>query len=314
MDKMPCRSHPHDNRRGWTTKRWVTKKGDRRGGRAFTRNALYKLLTNVTYIGKIKYKDETHVGEHTAIVPVEVFNRVQTNLKCNGQSGGTLVRNKHSALLKGLLHCKSCGCIMTHSFSCKGNKRYRYYVCGKAMQRGWSECPSPSVPAGEIERFVVEQIRTIGKDSALLKQTTIDVQQRNQLECKRLRDEQKSLARQMRDDHAKLQAIIANPNIASNLSGLSEIQSRLETADRRSRQITSDLAAIEAQRIDDEQIKEVLTGFDNLWQSLPPKEQVRVVRLLIESVSFDGPGGNVSITFHPTGLKSLTQNQLEHAQ
>jgi hypothetical protein len=68
----------------------------------------------------------------------------------------------------------------------------------------------------------------------------------------------------MRDDHAKLQAIVANPNIASNLSGLSELQSRLEITDRRAQQITTDLAAIEAQRIDDEQIKEVLTGFDNL--------------------------------------------------
>lgn len=47
---------------------------------------------------------------------------------------------------------------MTHSYSSKGNKRYRYYVCGTAMQRGWAVCPSPSVPAGEIERFVVEQI------------------------------------------------------------------------------------------------------------------------------------------------------------
>jgi hypothetical protein len=54
---------------------------------------------------------------------------------------------------------------MTHSFSCKGNKRYRYYVYGMAMKRGWSECPSPSVPTGEIERFVVEQIRTIGSRS-----------------------------------------------------------------------------------------------------------------------------------------------------
>ncbi len=45
-----------------------------------------------------------------------------------------------------------------------------------------------------------------------------------------------------------------------------------------------------------------------------PKEQVRLVRLLIEKVSFDGPGGNVAITFHPTGLKSLTENQLEHTQ
>jgi Recombinase zinc beta ribbon domain len=98
----------------------------------------------------------------------------------------------------------------------EGKKPYRYYVCGTAMQRGWSECPAPSVPAGEIERFVVEQIRTIGKDPALLKQTTIDVQQRTQVESKQLKDEQNSLSRQMRDDQAKLQAIAAKPNIASN--------------------------------------------------------------------------------------------------
>ena len=148
----------------------------------------------------------------------------------------------------------------------------------------------------------------------ILKQTTIDVQQRNHVECKRLRDEQKSLARLMRDDHAKLQSIVANPNIASNLSGLSEIQSRLETADGRSQQITSEPAVLEAQKIDDQQITKVLGGFDELWQTLPPKEQVRLVRLLIEKVSFDGPGGYVAITFHQTGLQSFTENQLEHAQ
>lgn len=54
--------------------------------------------------------------------------------------------------------------------------------------------------------------------------------------------------------------------------------------------------------------------FDELWQAMPPKEQVRLVRLLIDSVNFDGPGGNVAITFHPTGLKALTETQLEHAK
>jgi hypothetical protein len=79
-------------------------------------------------------------------------------------------------------------------------------------------------------------------------------------------------------------------------------------------QITSDLAVLEAQKVDDQQITNVLAGFDDLWQALPPKEQVRLVRLLIECVKFDGPGGNVAITFHPTGLRSLTETQLEHAQ
>lgn len=67
--------------------------------------------------------------------------------------------------------------------------------------------------------------QAVSKDQLLRKQTVIDVQQRTQVESKRLKDEQKSLALQMRDDHTKLQAIVANPKIASNLPGLSEIES-----------------------------------------------------------------------------------------
>ncbi len=61
------------NRRGWTTKRWTTRKGAHRGGRLFTKNSLHALLTNVTYIGQIRYKDEVHHGEHTGIVPPDLF-------------------------------------------------------------------------------------------------------------------------------------------------------------------------------------------------------------------------------------------------
>jgi site-specific DNA recombinase len=301
------------NRRGWATKRWVTKKGDRRGGRSFTKNALYKLLTNPTYIGKIKYKNEIHSGEHQAIVPIDLFERVQNTLKRNGQSGGTLVRNKYSALLKGLLYCKTCGRAMTHSFSCRGNKRYRYYVCGTAIQQGWSECPAPSVPAGEIERFVVDQIRAVGRDPVLLQQTILDIQERLDEESQRLRDEQRILNRQIRDDHAKLQTMAANSNIVGHLSALTDIRSRIETAYFRSHQIGQDLAALEANSIDPTQIQQVLASFDTLWESLPPREQVRLVHLLVERVNFDGLGENVAITFHPTGLKTLTESSWGYA-
>jgi site-specific DNA recombinase len=151
------------NRRGWTTKRWTTKRDTVRGGRPFTKNGLYQMLTNVAYIGKVRYKTEVYEGEHEAIVGEEVFRQVQAALQRNGR-GGT-VRNKHGALLKGLLRCAACGCHMTHTYSSKGQRRYRYYVCTQAQQRGRHTCPSPSVPAGEIERFVVDQIRAIGRRS-----------------------------------------------------------------------------------------------------------------------------------------------------
>jgi site-specific DNA recombinase len=154
--------------RGCRTKRWTTKKESARGGRPFDKGSLYQLLTNVAYVGKVRYKDEVHAGEHTAIVDAGVFDRVQTLLQRNGRTGGAAVRNKHGALLRGLLRCRACNCGMSHSYSSKGSRRYRYYVCQRAQMNGWQACPSPSIPAGEIERVVIDEIKTIGRDPSLI--------------------------------------------------------------------------------------------------------------------------------------------------
>ena len=297
--------------RGWTTKQWITKKGDHRGGREFTKNAVYKLLSNVTYIGEIRYKDETHDGEHESIVPLDLFGRVQTQLKANGQSGGTGVRNKHNALLKGLIWCQSCGRPMTHCCSCKGNKRYRYYVCGTAMQKGWSECPAPSVPAGEIERFVIDQIQSIGTDEDLLNQTIGQIESRSTQHRNNIEAERKTLQRQLRNDYEKLRAIAANALNNGRVAGLPELQSRIDAAEDRLKTITSKLQSLESQAIDTADVRRLLVGFEELWQNVPPREQVRLTSLLIDRVDFDGVGGNVGITFHDTGMQSLATGEME---
>ncbi|MCM2369435.1 recombinase family protein [Aporhodopirellula aestuarii] len=297
--------------RGWTTKQWVTKKGDHRGGRAFTKNAVYKLLTNVTYIGKIRYKDETHQGEHDGIVPLDLFRRVLNQLKANGQSGGTGVRNKHNALLKGLIWCKACGRPMTHSYSCKGSKRYRYYVCGTAMQEGWAKCPAPSVPAGEIERFVVEQIQTIGTDEDMLNQTIEQIESRSNQLRTNLEAERKSLQRQLRNDHEKLRAIAANVANNGRVAGLPELQARIDSAEDRLKAIASEIQSLEDQAIENTDVRRLLSGFEELWQTIQPREQVRLTALLVDRVDFDGVAGNVGITFHDTGMQSLTAESME---
>ncbi len=73
------------DRRGWKNKLTVTKSGKERGGRHFDKSSLFKLLTNVAYLGKVRYKDEIHEGEHDAIVPIELWEKVQKQLKHNGR-------------------------------------------------------------------------------------------------------------------------------------------------------------------------------------------------------------------------------------
>ena len=49
--------------------------------------------------------------------------------------------------------------------------------------------------------------------------------------------------------------------------------------------------------------------FDPVWEQLAPKEQARVLQLLVERVEYDGKEGMVSVTFHPTGIKALAAEQ-----
>ena len=124
------------------------------------------MTINVTYTGKVRYKAELHDGEHQALITNDVWQPAQVLLRRNGCSGGALVRNQFGALLKGLLRCAPCGCAMTGSQTTKGTRRYRYYVCRQAQKRGWQRCPAPSVPAGAIERLVVEQLQALGEPVA----------------------------------------------------------------------------------------------------------------------------------------------------
>jgi hypothetical protein len=55
---------------------------------------------------------------------------------------------------------------MTASHTTKGTRRYRYYVCAGARQRGWQTCPAPALPAGPIEQLVVEQIQRLDPAAA----------------------------------------------------------------------------------------------------------------------------------------------------
>ncbi len=159
------------NERGWRTKEWTTKKGKTIGGGEFNKNKVTTVLTNATYIGMIEYEGQLHPGLQDAIIKRDIFEKVQEILKQNSRTKKELNRYKHNALLQGLLRCGACNWGMSHSYTKKGSTLYRYYVCHKAQKQGWASCPSPSLPAAEIEDFVIDQIRRVGQDPGVVRDT-----------------------------------------------------------------------------------------------------------------------------------------------
>jgi hypothetical protein len=163
------------DRRGWRTKRWTTRHGRERGGRLFTKVSLHQLLTNVTYIGQVKYKQEIHAGEHPAIIETSIWRRVQETLRQHGRAARALACNPGSALLKGRLRCVPCGSAMTPAHTVRrGHLRYRYYVCSHAQKRGWHTCPSKALPAAAIECLVIDKLQSLAIDPQRLQRAVAE--------------------------------------------------------------------------------------------------------------------------------------------
>lgn len=306
-------------RRGWVNKRWVTRKGHETGGKPFYKQSLHTLLTNVTYIGKLRYKDEVHDGEHEAIVDTEIWQRVQALLQRNGRTGGAAVRNRFGALLKGILRCGACDCAMSPTHATKnGNKRYRYYVCCSAQQRGWHSCPSKSIPAGEIERFVVEQIKSIGHDPTLLHEVIAQTRDLGQSQLKELESEQRRLERELHAWNAEVRQLVDQLKLGDTNSPttarLADLQERIRVAERRATEVREEVLALSRKIIDQREVTKAMTVFDPLWESLTPREQVRVIHLLIQRVDYNGATGKVTITFHPTGIKTLAEELADKSE
>src|SRR5947209_13900709 len=68
-------------------------------------------------------------------------------------------RNKHHALLSGLLHCDSCGTRMAYCYAVAHGRKYPYYLCLNARRKGWAVCPAKSLPAQRIEDSILAQLR-----------------------------------------------------------------------------------------------------------------------------------------------------------
>ena len=147
------------DRRGWRLKSWTRENGQYRAGGEFAPKSLLRLLANVIYKGAVRHKGQVYTGEHAAIIPAETWERVQHLVTRGGVVAGGHARNKHMAMLSGLLYCESCKARMLYSYSKKKDRKYPYYVCLNAQRKGWAACPGKSLPAQAIEESVLERIR-----------------------------------------------------------------------------------------------------------------------------------------------------------
>jgi len=134
-------------------------------GKLIDKGMLYKMLTNPVYVGVAMHKGVSYPGEHIGIIDRKTWDKVQVQFK-----GAAATRAQTPALLKGIIFGPT-GVAMSPTHTRKNGRLYRYYLSQTVLKRGAGECPIARVPAAEIEKIVIDQVRLLLLSPEIIVQT-----------------------------------------------------------------------------------------------------------------------------------------------
>ena len=146
---------------GVVSKQRTNRHGHVSGGTSFSRGALYSILRNPIYIGKVRHKEQLHEGLHEPIIDNATWKQVQIQLADHGGKTISAVRRPAKRPLDGVLF-DSTGRAMRTTYASKSahtdgttrTKRYWYYTSVPSGSENRTEIER--LPADEIERVVMK--------------------------------------------------------------------------------------------------------------------------------------------------------------
>ena len=292
------------NEQGYRTKSWTTKKGKHRPGNTWNTGHIYRLLGNRIYMGEVVHKGKSYPGEHEGIVPKGQWEKVQALLSENTRAKQTKAKTKIISPLQGVVRCGHCDGTMGLTYTQKGPRRYTYYHCAKDAKRAVSRCPLKRVPAGDIEKVVLEQLSAVFRTPTLVSRTYFAARDMEDAEQERLLAQKHKLEDDLRRVQERALAVVSpNGNDAEPGAALADLNQEAVTLSRQLTDVSVRARAFETDPVEEQDVAEAFQSVETFWEDLFPLERNRLIRLLVEQVELRESG--IDLELKTQGLTSL---------
>ncbi|MCM3206537.1 recombinase family protein [Paenibacillus illinoisensis] len=305
------------NNAGYMTKR----------NRLFSTAGVRGILTNVNYIGYIRYtahqkfSDETNEskqiiqGTQKPIISMELWNEVQKLLKQRSQSKTKFISRNYP--LTGLMKCPLCGngMVPARNRSMRNNKSIRmnhYYACGKYRNKGSSVCKPNYIPALTIESAIFHRLQQMLLENTFLNKIVTRVNRLNRntyekqlkqlettkIELRKLEKQQQRCFELFEEGHIeyleldeKLHALKNNMNILVS----------------HKQQTESKLSDIERKTISLKEVRQTIKELFQAYQLVDADKQKSLLRGFIKSIVIPQDRDVAGVQIYTTAaLKHLT--------
>ncbi len=281
------------------------------------KNGLSTLLRNRAYLGeriynttrrasmqekkykRLKNKADDFVithGTHEAIVPEDLFYRVQAILDQRRPKMGQRKQSPNNYTLSGILWCKE------HDVPYTGHTTGTtyYYACKKRKELGRKSVPCPWMKKDNAEKYVIDILKTKIFTRKLIREGLEQLQKENALARKQDDTEIKATAAQIADIELKLSRIWQTVEKGVPAPDALIEQRNKELTDQRIR-----FAELEKQRdqalkipaVTDAAVADVMLKLQTVLETTDPRELKAIISRFIEKIEISGNTATFFYTF-----------------
>ena len=146
---------------------WLNEKGITTSkGKPMTYNIVHNMLKNRRYLGEYVFRDMLIPDGIPAIVPVELFDKVQARMELNAKAPARK-KAKEEYLLSTKLFCGYCGAtICGESGTGRNGESHHYYKCATAKKKR-TECDLKPAKKAWLEDLVVNETVKLLQDDKI---------------------------------------------------------------------------------------------------------------------------------------------------
>ncbi len=147
---------------------WLNEKGITTSkGKLMTYNIVHNMLKNRRYLGEYVFRDMLIPDGIPAIVPVELFDKVQARMELNAKAPARK-KAKEEYLLSTKLFCGYCGAtICGESGTGRNGESHHYYKCATAKKKR-TECDLKPAKKAWLEDLVVNETVKLLQDDKII--------------------------------------------------------------------------------------------------------------------------------------------------
>ena len=279
---------------GYRTPARTSRRAKTLGGGPFFKSNVIHILTNPVYIGKVQCAGQVYDGQQEPIVPVELFERVQSLLGvASKRRKNHYAQREHVFILQGILHCGKCGAALTPAHSTgRGGKPYFYYTCNKENRSEGTECDAKGVSAIAVEEAVIGEIKRIALSASEIDEIARNTNDGSDELTAMLKRDRESIEARLKVVTGKIKKLIEvlTQEGAPAFKSMKEEMGRLET-DRASLEAEScrldqQIEEVRRRRLDRQQFAETLRTFAQVIDVAAPQEKKALAGQLIDRITW----------------------------